>query len=178
MTSLPRGLPAGAILVAKAGRSHGVKGEIRLMPESGDPQRLLALRNVWIVADGEPPRAARIVGARPHSAVALVRFEGVSSPEEASRFVNAEIWADAADLPERGGDDFSIDEVLGSRLFDGDSLVGEVVGVSSGGGRDFFEVDVAGRRELVPAVKDWLIEMDRKGRRIVMRLPPGLLEIE
>lgn len=171
------GLPDDALLVAKAGRPHGVRGEIRLIPESGDPERLLGLTRAWIVAPGDDePREAEIESSRPHQGVTLVRFAGVLSPEQASALTHAEIWASKAELPGRDGDAFGVDEVVGATLFDGEILVGEVVGVSSGGGRDFFEVEVAGRRELIPAVKDWLVEFDRPGRRIVMRLPQGLLE--
>jgi 16S rRNA processing protein RimM len=174
----PRGLPDDAVLVAKAGRTHGVRGEIRLIPESGDPSRILGLDAAWIVLPGEPPRRLEIESGRVHQDVALVRFGGHASPEEASKLTHAEIWAPASELPSRGGDEFGLEDVLGARLFDGDALVGEVVGLSSGAGRDFLEVEIAGRRELIPAVKDWLVEFDRLGRRIVMRLPAGLLGIE
>ena len=174
----PRGLPEDAVLVAKAGRTHGVRGEIRLIPESGDPSRLLALDGAWIVLPGEPPRHIEMESARVHQDVALVRFAGYGSPEESARLTHAEVWAPASDLPGRHGDEFGLEDVVGAKLFDGGALVGEVVGLSSGAGRDFLEVDVAGRRELIPAVKDWLVEFDRPGRRIVMRLPAGLLGIE
>lgn len=174
--STSRGLPGDAVLVAKAGRTHGVHGEIRLIPESGDPSRLLGLTRAWLVLPGEPARELVVESARPHQGVALVAFEGVESPEEASLLTHAEVWALSSELPARAGDEFSVDEVLGASLHDGDALVGTIVGVSSGGGRDYFEVEIDGRRELVPAVKDWLVEFDRPGRRIVMRLPAGLLE--
>lgn len=175
-----RGLPADALVVAKAGRPHGVRGEIRLMPESGDPERLLGLTRAWIVAPGDgstgAPRELVIASSRPHQGVTLVRFEGIASPEAAAALTHGDVWASLAELPERGGDAFGVDEVVGATLYDGDAPVGQVVGVSSGGGRDFFEVEISGRRELIPAVKDWLVEFDRHGRRIVMRLPQGLLE--
>jgi len=125
---------------------------------------------------GESPRLMKFAAGRPHQGVALVRFDGISSPEDASRLTHGEIWARRGELPVRKGDEFSVDEVLGATLYDGDVLLGEIAGVSSGGGRDFFEVEIAGTRELIPAVKDWLVEFDRPGRRIVMRLPSGLLE--
>lgn len=170
----PQGLPEDAILVAKAGRTHGVHGEIRLIPESGDPSRLLGLSRVWLLVAGEPARELRVEGARPHQGVALMLFEGIDTPEDASRLTNGEAWASFAELPPRDGDEFAVDEVVGAQLFDGERLVGEIAGVSSGAGRDFFEVEIAGQRELIPAVKDWLVEFDRPGRRIVMRLPIGL----
>jgi 16S rRNA processing protein RimM len=172
---MPSGLPEDAVLVAKAGRAHGVRGEIRLIPESGDPGRILGLTKAWIVLPGEPARMLRIAARRAHQGVALVRFDGIGSPEDVARLTHGEVWALASELPERAGDEFSVDEVIGMRLFDGDVPVGDIAAVSSGGGRDFFEVDVAGKRELIPAVKDWLVEFDRPGRRIVMRLPAGLL---
>lgn len=167
--------PEGTLLVAVAGRAHGVRGELRLNPESGDPSRLLDITRAWLVREGQPAREMTVASARLHGDVALVRFDGVDSPEAASLLTRSQVWALRDELPARGADEFGVGDVLGAKLFDGDRLVGEIVGVSSGGERDFLEVEVGGERVLVPTVKDWLIEMDLPGRRIVMRLPPGLV---
>ena len=54
--------------------------------------------------------------------------------------------------------------------------IGEIVSLQENAGRDFFEVRVESRKLLVPAVKDWLLELDLENGRIVMALPDGLLE--
>ncbi|MEM7246118.1 MAG: hypothetical protein AAF533_12295 [Acidobacteriota bacterium] len=88
------------------------------------------------------------------------------------------MWARPEELPEWGEDEFGLTEITGMTLLDGDEVVGPVTGLAESAGRDLFEVDHQGRTVLVPAVKDWLVEFDRDGRRIVMNLPAGLLDPE
>ena len=88
----------------------------------------------------------------------------------------AEAWALKSELPAWTGDEFGADEVIGCELHDESGRVGVITAVATNAGLHYFEVDHAGRSVLVPAVKDWLIERDIAGRRIVMRLPAGLLD--
>jgi 16S rRNA processing protein RimM len=148
---------------------------MRLVPESGDPHRLLALRRAWLV-DGAGCRAVRLLSVRAHQGFALAIVEGVSDRDVAAALTHAQVWASERDLPAWETDQFGVKDVIGHELWNGDRPVGKVVGVSSGAGRDFFEVSHEGRTVMVPAVKDWLMERDVAGKRIVMRLPDGLLE--
>jgi len=173
----PPGLPEDALVVAVVGRAHGVGGELRLVPTSGDPERLLGLTRVWIPTDDEPqPRPRRVLGVRIHAGSALARLEGIGSREDAARLTRSDVWASASELPAWGPDGFGLVDVVGAELFDGETRVGRVVDVVSNAGRDHFEVDHDGRRGLVPAVRDWLVQMDLPGKRIVMRLPEGLVD--
>jgi len=175
--SPPSGVPADGLVVARAGRPHGVDGEVRLVPTSGEPERLAGLTRVWIPEADEPVAVARRIGSvRIHAGAALARIEGFESREEAARLAGKDIWASASELPPWGAGGFGLVDVVGAELFDGETKVGEVADVVTNAGQDLFEVEKDGRRVLVPAVRDWLVELDLDGGRIVMRLPPGLLD--
>ena len=174
-------LPESALLVATVGRPHGLKGELRLFPTSEDPKRLEGLTRLWI----SPPRgeegptlAFGVEGLRLHGRAALVTVGGLEQREDVAAFVGWRVHALPEELPPWGEDEFAMSLVLGSALFDREERVGEVVGVVEISGRDYFEVGRDGRRVLVPAVKDWLIEHDLEGGRIVMSLPEGLVAVQ
>jgi 16S rRNA processing protein RimM len=178
-------LPDDAIQVAKVGRPHGVEGEVRMQPTSDDPARLVALPCVWLTgpdghgAPADPdaaPRRFEVESVRVHGDVALVRLRGQATRDDAASLVHAEVWARRADLPALEADEFAVTEVVGLELIDSEEPVGRIEGVTSIAGRDYFEVAHAGATVLVPAVKDWLVDFDPAGGRIVMRLPAGLLE--
>ena len=174
-------LPESALLVATVGRPHGVKGELRLYPVSHQPERLEGLTALWLVppdAGSEVARRFEVEEVRLHGRAALATVRGMSQREEAAAFAGWQAHALQEELPAWGPDEFGLVEVLGAGLFDGETLVGEVTGLVEISGRDYFEVDHGGRRLLVPAVKDWLVELDLEGRRIVMELPEGLLEAQ
>lgn len=175
-------MPEDAVQVATVGRPHGVHGELRFVPVSGDPSRLVGLRTTWLTpasaGAGVGPSPARyaVRSVRVHGGAALVMLAGIDDRDAAGALVHAEAWARRAELPERGPDEFEPGEVIGALLLDGDVAVGPVRGVATSGGRDFFEVEHGGRLVLVPAVKDWLVRFAPEDGRIVMRLPAGLLE--
>ena len=170
-------LPGDALLVAVVGRPHGVKGELRLVPTSGDPGRLLDLKTIWLVVEGEPARRHGVRRMRLQSEMALVELEGVADRDVAAALTHAEVWARQADLPRLTGGAFGLDELVGRELVNGDRPVGRITDVVSNAGRDYLEVSVGDRTVLVPAVKDWLVQMDAEGGRVVMRLPEGLLDV-
>jgi 16S rRNA processing protein RimM len=184
-------VPAGAVSVAKVGRPHGVRGEIRLHPESGRPERLDGVTRVWLVASSGEVSEREVASMRVHGDAALVTLEGIDDRDVAAQWTNADAWALASELPAWAEDEFGAGDVIGAQLYRategaatssvgssdaGETLVGEVTAVVTNAGRDYFEVAHQGRTVLVPAVKDWLVEMDSGGKRIVMRLPEGLLD--
>lgn len=171
------GLPEQALQVATVGRPHGVRGELKLIPESGQPQRLAGVTVFWLRSrDGERVERFDVGSSRVHSGALLAQFPGIEDRDVAAGWTNAEAWALKAELPAWKDHEFGVDEVVGCELFDEDRRVGVVTGVVTNAGLDCFEVDHAGRSVLVPAVKDWLIERGIAERRIVMRLPAGLLD--
>ena len=170
------GIPNGTLQVATVGRPHGVKGEMRLVPESGRRERLLGLTRIWLRSAGGQVTGHAVVSLRSHLGAALARIDGIEDRDAAAALTHAEVWALESELPAREPDEFGVDEVVGWEVFDETKRVGEVTGVATNAGRDYFEVNHDGTSVLVPAVKDWLIERDPERRRIVMRLPAGLVD--
>lgn len=171
------GLPEQSLQVATVGRPHGVQGELKLVPASGRPERIAGATAFWLRSrDGERVERFEVTSSRVHGGTLLARVVGIADRDAAAAWTNAEAWAMKAELPAWSRDEFGHDEMVGCELFDGARRVGVVTGVETNAGRDYLEVDHAGRGVLVPAVKDWLIERNLAERRIVMRLPPGLLD--
>ena len=172
------GLPEDAVRVGTVGRPHGVRGEMRVVPESGDPTRLLDLGEVWIQREGEAALRREVVSTRAHQGAALFVLAGVGDRDVAVALTHSGVWARQRDLPAWGPDTFDVDAVIGLVLVDGERTVGRVAHVVTVGDRDYFEVEIVGggRTALVPAVKDWLVELDVSGGRLVMKLPAGLLD--
>lgn len=165
--------------MATVGRPHGLRGEVRLFPVSERPERLARLTRLWLAPpEGESgeARVFRIRTIREHGRVALVTVEGLVSREDAAAFSRWRVMASPEELPAWGPNEFALSSVLGAELFDRETSVGKVLSLQENAGRDYFEVNHDGRRVLVPAVKDWLLELDLENGRIVMALPEGLLD--
>ena len=61
---------------------HGVRGEFKVRLQTDDPERLLTLKRIYL-GDETAPRT--ILGVRMHAGNALMRLQGISTPETVER---------------------------------------------------------------------------------------------
>jgi len=162
------------------GRPHGVSGEVRLRLPAGPSENLAEGMEVRLVPKDseESPRVTRLLSLRGDPAAPIAQFEGVSGRDEAAALVHSILEIPAAALPKPGPGEFYHHEVLGAELVDlnGESL-GEVTGVTQGGGRGYLVCQTGRGEAYLPLVKDALLEIDRGSKRVVanpkMLLVPG-----
>lgn len=134
----------------------------------------------------------------------VLKLAGVDSISAAELLAGRELLVLSSDLPALEPDTWFVRDLLGCQLFDGSSLVGEITGVEypmAPDGRTrlsdaapLLEVmPIADPRSntnslspdpqshpapaLIPFIRAWLDSVDLKQRRIVMHLPPGLVDL-
>jgi 16S rRNA processing protein RimM len=171
------GLPPVTLALGQLGRTHGVRGEIIFRPFNPDGVSLVELDlpvEVELRPRDAPPespaRALVLEAARPFKDGALVRFEGVASPEEASRLTNQQLYVLRTALPPLSDGEFYISDLLGCAVTDVTGRDrGQVAGCYWNGTQDILQIrGPEGEETLIPAVEDFLREVDLAGRRIVI----------
>ncbi|MEJ5913355.1 ribosome maturation factor RimM [Pseudokineococcus sp. 1T1Z-3] len=166
------------LVVARAGRPHGLRGEVTLEVRTDAPQRRLA--------PGARLRTDPDVGvltveqARDHQGRLLVAFTEVldRSAAEDLRGVLLLVDVDPDDPAEAEDDAWHRDQLVGLRavLRDGRD-VGEVVDLTHLPAQDVLVVrQSSGARALVPFVAAIVPEVDVRAGRVVLDPPGGLLE--
>lgn len=191
------------MIVARLLRPQGRRGEILAEPE-GEAEIFTPGRSLWLGAtDASNPETAteqHLESAwQPTGRNAgriVVKLRGIDSISAAEALSNCCLMMPVAELPPLADDTFHVRDLLGCALFDGDRLAGTVVDIQfpvAGDGRtrltdapDLLAVAPASADPdspdaepyLVPFARAWLVEIDLPGRRIVMNLPPGLVEPE
>lgn len=155
-------------------RPHGLRGEVRVLPDTDFPDRFLRLRQVLV---GDPDRAVpfEVEGVRPHGRFFLLKLRGVDTLEAAEALRGEEVRVtreEAVELPEG---QFYVADVLGLevRTVEGEVL-GRVYEVLRTGANDVYVVK--GKAEiLLPAIADVVQEINPQAGRITVRLLPGLV---
>ncbi|MDR7533924.1 MAG: ribosome maturation factor RimM [Armatimonadota bacterium] len=176
-----RGRPAGAppappawIVVGRIVRPHGVRGEVRVRPETDFPERLAGRRRVHLRREGALS-PVEITGVRPHGAALLVTLRGVDSLEAAERLRGAELVVARRTLPRLGPNEFYLFEIIGLRARTEDGrLLGVVAEVVRGPAHDVYVVRGEAGEVLVPALREVVRQVDRAAGELVVRLPAGL----
>ncbi len=165
------------VLLGKVTRAHGIRGEIKVYPYSGDPGNFKKYRTLYLSAGADTARRAFVCqGARIQGNQVLLRLEGCGDRDQAQRLVGREVWLRREDLPELDEDEFYLHELEGRLVVtnQGDE-VGRVTGILATGAHDILVVRDGTREHLVPLVAEFLVRIEDD--RVVLDLPPGLLEI-
>ena len=165
------------IAVGKVRAPHGLKGHIKVEALSGSPDFLLDIDSIFI---GESPEGAskrRIEGLKGIvGSGAILKLEGIDSPEAASCLRASFLYIEEEGLPELPEDTFYSYRLVGMEVVSTDGKhLGKVARVDSYPANDCLAVMGAdGREFLVPAVKDIVKSVDEESGRITIEDRAGL----
>jgi 16S rRNA processing protein RimM len=165
--------------IGKVGRPHGIKGEVKIHPYSGDPEILPDYPALMMVSAGKQPLGSyRVTGGRVHGKAAILRLEGINSRGQAETLIGCEVWVEKTHLPPLAEEEFYWQEMVGRRVVTTDGReLGEVTGFMATGAHDILVVTGDGREYLIPATPEFMVETEDETGAIVIQPVPGLLEI-
>ncbi len=153
---------------------HGVRGEVRVRPETDFPERFASLKDVYLI-DHDLVTPAVVGGCRPHGAVMLMRFEGVATVDDAERLRGVAVAIPRAAAAPLGPDTYYIHEILGMQVTTDDGRpLGVVAEVLRAPANDVYVVRGAAGEVLIPALRVVVRRVDREARVMWVALPPGL----
>lgn len=172
--------PARHLVVGRLRKPHGLKGDCTLFPLTDQPEAVFAPgRSVLLVGlDGEVVAGPiTIERSRAYHREWLVKFAGAEGREALEPWRGLFLAVPAEELPAPVDDEVYLHELEGFavRLADGTplGLVSAIYELPAG-----LTIEVQGpRREfLLPYRKEFVREVDREGRRLVVVVPEGLLD--
>jgi 16S rRNA processing protein RimM len=161
------------VLVGVVVGAHGVRGELRVAPETDFPERFARLESLSVAPKGGAPRMMRIAGARQHvgQGLVLLRLEGVQDREAAESLRGAGLFireSDLTPLPEGFYYEF---QILGLQVVTEEGRdLGTIVDIIRTGANDVYETPLA----MIPAIEPIVREVDLAGGRMVVHWVEGL----
>lgn len=169
--------------VGKFQKTHALKGELNAILDI-DAEFIEEGNAVIIDVDGiYVPFFASSLRPKGNTSY-LVKLDGIDSEQEAKPFVNKTIYALKSELAPflemeedeiRGEDDLNGYEVIDQPS---GVVLGNIERVDSSTQNLLFIIKTPDGREIyVPAVDEFIIEIDDEGRKIYMHLPEGLVDL-
>lgn len=169
------------VTIGRIGSSFGLRGELKVSPESDHPERVSTLpgMTVFVLKDSlrEPYRVAEVGEQSTYWRLKLV---GIDSRAQAERLVGGELQIPRTKVLPLPADSFYIFDLIGLNVYtQAGELLGEVVEVLQPGANDVYVVRNQSDRELlIPALKQVVKQIDVAGRRMVVEPLPGLFDPE
>jgi 16S rRNA processing protein RimM len=168
------------IAVGIVRKPHGVCGEASVEPWTDGVGRFDDLERIFLVSpDRRTIRETTIRSFRPHSGRALLGFDGVESPEQVDRIREWTIEIPSSEARALDENEVFLHDLVGLALVDESGReLGIVKDVSEGGGGLLLRVATAeNRRADVPFAAEYIVRMDLQQRRMIVKLPEGLLDL-
>ncbi len=180
--SLDKWIEIGTIVSAQ-----GVKGELKVYPDSDFPERFEKSGKRWLLSpDNQEIEERELIQGRciPGKNLYVISLEGVTDRTEAEKLRGFKILVPKEDIPKLAEDEYHISHLIGLEVYhqaDG-TLLGNIVNVFWAG-HDILEVQPVALNEqkivnyLIPFVREIVPLVDLDKRRVEINPPPGLLEI-
>lgn len=161
-----------SVVVGSVSRAHGVRGEVAIQVLSDNPERFAPGSRVFT----DEGRALVVAGSRRHGAGLLVRFEGVEDRDAADELRGRTLLVPESELPELPEGSYWPHELEGCAVVveGSERPLGTIREVLHTQANDVWVAVDDGRETLIPAIRDVIVSVDVRAKRVVVRPVPGL----
>lgn len=169
------------LVVARLRKPHGLKGEVAVFPLTDDPEGIFKAGRKFAMVDlagnqvGTPVTIER---SRPFHREWLLKFRGLDDRAGLEAIRDLLLAAPAEELKAPEGDEVYLHELTGFAVRnEEDQALGLVTGMYEMPSGLMLEVQGSKREFLLPYKKEFIRQVDRAERRLVVALPDGLIDL-
>lgn len=147
---------------------HGVRGDVRIYPDTDFPKRFLSMKYGYIGG-----KKYTVEGARFHKRVVLMKFAGVDDRNAAELLIKKDFQVPREDLMPLKKGQYYVFDIMGFSVYDEeDHLLGKLTDVLKTGSNDVYVVtDDNGKEQLFAAIPDVVKSIDIDAKKIVVNPP-------
>jgi 16S rRNA processing protein RimM len=172
-------VPDGFLAVGHVVGAHGLRGELKVTPYTDFPERFAPGSSLRLGTDLEE---VTIAAAREHKGNLLVLLEEIADRSEAEACRDLWLFVAEAEAGTLDEGSYWIHDIVGMVIAtETGQELGRITDVMTTGANDVYLVRPApgvnqGRELLLPAIADVVLQVDVPNKRMVVRIPDGLLE--
>ncbi len=163
---------------------RGATGELTIRVAHGAAAPWVGTVSIWLRSGNGAAVRHRVVESRAYSDRWVVRLSGIDDPSAAAALKGAQVLIDEADASKLPEGTVLIESVIGMLVVDESGVeLGRIVDFVPAATVDQFVVercaaDGRATRHLVPHVRAIVLAIDCVSRRVTVRPPEGLFELE
>jgi 16S rRNA processing protein RimM len=161
------------IKVGQVVNAVGLKGELRVYHYSDYKERFEELSKIYL-----ENTQYKISGVRYMKELVILKLPGIDDRTEAEKHKGENIYIDKEDIRVLPEDTYYIFDLIGLKVVDENgSLVGTLCDVIKNSAQDLYEVEKENKSKfLIPAVEEFILNIDMKSRTMTVKLIEGLME--
>jgi len=157
-------------------QTHGVRGEVKVYPTTDNAERFKELKKV-VLDTGKEPLPLEIESVKFFKQFVILKFKGIDNINDIERYKRCPLLVTREEAVELEEDEYFIADMIGMTVAtDGGELFGTLKDVIRTGANDVYVIHSDRHGEvLLPAIKDCILEVDIKGRRMTVHLLDDLV---
>lgn len=160
--------------LSKIVNTHGLKGDIKVVPWADYPEIFEEIDYVYT----EDLTEYKITNVKYQKNMVILHLDSISSIEMAEKMKNTILYVKKEDMPPLNDDTYYVADLIGLKVFDENTEYGVISDVLSHGGTDIYVIKRKGQKDLLlPAAKEFVLEVNIPEGIVRVSLPEGLLEL-
>ncbi len=164
--------------LGKIAKKFSFKGEVLIYLDTDEPELYENMESVFVEFNKNLVPFFIENSSLHKNDFLRVQFEDVDSEAEADTLLGCEIYLPLTMLPKLSGNKFYFHEVIGFEIEDKRlGVFGVIQSINDTTAQPLFEVLNGEVEMLIPMIDHFLVEIDRKNKKVVMDLPEGLVEM-
>ncbi len=166
------------IKIGKIVNAAALRGEVKVYHYSDYKERFEELDRVLLEHKGKYEEYG-IEGVRYQKEMVILKLKGVSDRNAAEALKERDIYITEADLRDLPEDTFYIKDLIGCNVvnIEDGSRIGAIADVLQNSAQDIYKIELAsGKEALIPAVGEFVKEVDMARRLVKIRLIPGFID--
>jgi len=154
--------------------THALKGELKVRNYSNNAKRHEELSKV-LVDKKDGVEEYEIENVRYQKEIVLLKLKTIDSIEQAEKLKGHSIYIKREDAQKLNEDEYYIADLIGSEVYEGDTLLGILDNIFTAGAADVYVIKQKGKDDLLlPALKSVIIDTDVENKIIHVVVPEGL----
>ena len=164
--------------LGKIAKKFSFKGEVLAYLDTDEPELYENLESVFVECNKHLVPFFIETSSLHKNDFLRVRFEDVTTEEEAEALLGNDLYLPLSMLPKLSGNKFYFHEVRGFEVEDQRlGVVGKIQSANDSTAQPLFEVLNGAVEILIPMIDHFLVKIDRENKKVVMNLPEGLIEM-
>jgi 16S rRNA processing protein RimM len=163
--------------IGKFVSTFGLKGDLVLKHNLGKKTSLKGLKALFIEEKKESfiPWFIESTKIKNEEEIYL-KLEGVNLREQATRLTQKEVWLPVEDFKKFSAKSSPIN-LLGYEMVEGERVLGKILEVIEQPHQILCRIEINQKEAYIPLHQETIKKIDRTAQKVIVSLPPGLLEI-
>ncbi|MDO4661848.1 MAG: ribosome maturation factor RimM [Tissierellia bacterium] len=154
------------ILVGKILNTHGIKGQVKVRRISDNEKRFDKGNFVYVESIDDK---LEILDSFKHKDAYILKLSGIDSIDAAEKLKSKNVYIDENDLMKLEEGEYFIFDLYGLDVYENDEKIGTIKEVLTDYPNEIYVVETKDRDILVPAVKDYVVDINLDEKKIIVK---------